>query len=52
MPEWDIQRQSVLGRSGSDLCYSTGDYYVSVVYLDSVSLNEAVDSINQVLKEK
>ena len=45
MPSWDIQKQSIIGTAGSALCYSTGDYYVSVVDLDQESVVSAVEQI-------
>ena len=44
MPGWDIEKQSITGMPGSALCYSTGDYYVSIVDLDQESVVFITDS--------
>lgn len=50
MPSWDFERQSVLGEAASDICYSTGEFYTSVVYPDKKSIIEAVDRIVLVME--
>lgn len=45
MPSWKFERQSILGEAGSDICYSTGEFYTSVVYPDKKSIIEAVDKM-------
>lgn len=45
MPKWNITQQSIKGTGGSDICYSTGDYYSSVVYIDEESVAKAVEGI-------
>ncbi|MGN0658593.1 MAG: LCP family protein [Emergencia sp.] len=52
MPSWNIEKQSVTGTADSDLCYSTGDYYVSVVTVDPASVMEALDRIVAVMEGK
>jgi len=49
MPGWDIEKQSITGMPGSALCYSTGDYYVSIVDLDQESVVSSVDRIIRVM---
>lgn len=50
MPSWDFERQSILGEIGSELCYSTGDFYTSIIYPDEKSVIEAVDKIVAVME--
>lgn len=45
MPSWSFERQSVTGTCGSELCYSTGEFYTSVVYPDEKTVVEAMDRI-------
>lgn len=49
MPSWDIQKQSITGTPNSRLCYSSGDYYASVVDVDQKSVISAVDKIVAVM---
>ena len=51
MPGWDIKKVSVTGTVGSELCYSTGDYYVSVIHLDQKSVVSALDEIVRVTEQ-
>ena len=50
MPSWDIQKQSITGTPDSKICFSTGDYYVSVVDVDQKSVISAVDKIVAVME--
>lgn len=50
MPNWTIILQSIKGTGGSDMCYSLGNLYASVVYVDSQSVADAVTQINSVIR--
>lgn len=52
MPSWDIKKANVKGNSDAAICYSTGDYYVSVVLPDMDSKASAVSAINEVFDGK
>ncbi|MGC2874209.1 LCP family protein [Ihubacter sp. mB4P-1] len=53
MPSWKIERQSIIGQSGMEPCYSTGDFaQASVVYLDQESIIKALDKIVAVMEEE
>jgi len=50
MPSWDIQKQSIIGGIGSEVCYAGGmNYYASVVLQDQESIIAAVDRIVEVM---
>ncbi len=51
MPGWKIERQSIIGTPDSDVCYSEGNQYRSVVYLDQESVIEALDKITDVMDD-
>lgn len=51
MPSWDFEKQSIVGEIGSEQCYSTGDFYTSIIYPDPESIVEAVDKIVAVMDE-
>ncbi len=50
MPSWDIQKQSITGTPDSKICFSTGDYYSSVVDVDQKSVISAVDKIVAIME--
>lgn len=52
MPSWDIEKKNVTGIPDSAICYSTGDYYVSIVVADMDSMTNAVSAINEVFDGK
>lgn len=52
MPDWTIIQQSISGTGGSDVCYSLGGLYASVVYIDSQSVADAVAKIDSVMKDE
>lgn len=50
MPSWDIQKQSIIGDIGNEVCYAGGmNYYASVVLQDQESIISAVDRIVEVM---
>ncbi|MDD7718150.1 MAG: LCP family protein [Eubacteriaceae bacterium] len=48
MPKWKIKKRNITGVPDSAVCYSTGDYYVSIVLTDMDSKARAVSAINEV----
>ena len=48
MASWDIIRQNITGPTGSDYCYSVGQY-ASVVWQDQNSINAAIENIKAVM---
>lgn len=51
MPSWKIEKQSIIGSIGNEICFSTGDYYSSVVLMDQKSIISAVDKIVAVMDD-
>lgn len=51
MPSWSIETQHIEGQLDTTLCYSTGEYLVSVVDPDEESIVTAVDKIVSVMEE-
>lgn len=49
MPSWKIRSQSVHGEGDMAVCYSTGDYLVSVMDPDQESIIKAIDKIVAVM---
>lgn len=52
MPSWDIEKNNITGIPDSAQCYSTGDYYVSIVVPDMDSMASAVNDIHEVVDGK
>lgn len=52
MPSWDIEKNNIIGIPDSAQCYSTGDYYVSIVVPDMDSMASAVNDIHEVVDGK
>lgn len=52
MPKWTINQQSVEGTTGSEMCYSLGDFYASIVYVDDESVAKASEEIKKVSAEE
>ncbi|MDD6043743.1 MAG: LCP family protein [Eubacteriaceae bacterium] len=48
MPSWKIKKRNISGVSDSAVCYSTGDYYVSVVVADTESVAKAKAAIGRI----
>lgn len=48
MASWDVVRQNIKGPTGSDYCYSVGQY-ASIVWQDQNSINAAVENIKAVM---
>ena len=48
MAKWNIVSQSIIGATGTEYCYSFGQY-LSVVLQDQGSINAAVEKINAVM---
>ncbi len=44
MPKWDIRKSAIKGETGTDFCYSLGQY-ASVVYSQPDEITKAVDEI-------
>lgn len=52
MPSWDIEKQSIVGVSSSEVCYLDGmNIYASVVLQDPESIVSAVDRIIAVMED-
>ncbi len=52
MPSWDIEKQSMIGQSSSEVCYLDGmNLYASVVLQDQESIVSAVDRIIAVMED-
>lgn len=51
MPDWKIERQSIIGVSDADVCYSEGNQVRSIVILDQQSIIEALDKIVEVMDD-
>lgn len=52
MPSWDIEKQSIVGVSSSEVCYLDGmNLYASVVLQDQESIVSAVDKIIAVMED-
>lgn len=52
MPSWNIEKQSILGNIGNEVCYMGGlNYTASVVVKDEESIVKAVDRIIAVMEE-
>ena len=53
MPSWDIEKQSIVGVSSSEVCYLDGmNLYASVVLQDQESIVSAVDRIIAVMEDE